>query len=309
MFTRPRHVGVRDLRELLATCFPVLPWARRIGVAPIRDPRIFLGVVLVGMMLSWAIGAPALAPHHPSAQDLRLSKLPPAWVNGGRWDYALGTDYLGRDILSRLIYGARVSLAVGFGGVFVACALGASLGLIAGYGGGVIDPLLMRLADVQLSLPYLLFVVTVAAILGPSLLNVILLFGVSDYPLFARMARAEALRLRGIGFVEAARMLGARDWYIIVRHIVPNSIGIIATVATFEMAGMILYEAGLGFLGLSVPPSVPSWGNMLADGRNYLTTTWWIAVFPGLAILLATLGVNLLGDWLRDITDPQTGSS
>lgn len=279
------------------------------GAVQVRDRRIVVGVVLVGVMLSWALAAPVLAPHRPSAQDLQLHALPPAWLAGGRWDYALGTDYLGRDILSRLIYGARVSLAVGFGGVFVACALGVSVGLIAGFGGGVIDPLLMRVVDVQLSLPYLLFVVTVAAILGPSLLNVILLFGVSDYPLFARMARAEALRLRAIGFVEAARMIGARDGYIIVRHVLPNAVGIIATVATFEMAGMILYEAGLGFLGLSVSPTVPSWGNMLADGRNYLTTSWWIAMFPGLAILAATLGINLVGDWLRDITDPHTRSS
>lgn len=162
----------------------------------------------------------------------------------------------------------------------------------------------MSKQKLHFSLPYILFVVTVAGILGPSLRNVILIFGITDFPLFARMTRGEVLRLRETEFVEAARMIGSPERYILTRHLLPNLIGVIITVATFEMAAMILYEAGLGFLGLSVPPTVPSWGNMLADGRNYLATSWWLATFAGVGILLTTLGINLLGDWLRDVLDP-----
>ena len=157
----------------------------------------------------------------------------------------------------------------------------------------------MRLCDVQLSLPYLLFVVAIVGVLGPSLRNVVLVFGIADFPLFARMARGETLRLRAAPFVESAVATGASHARILLRHVLPNMAGVLMVVSAFEMAAMILYEAGVGFLGLSVPPTIPSWGNMLADGRNYLTTSWWIATFPGLAIVVGTLGINLLGNRLR----------
>ena len=254
---------------------------------------LVLALVLSALLAHW------IAPHPPNAQDLLRSQQPPAWLPEGAWANLLGTDHLGRDVLSRLIYGSRVSLIVAVGGVALALALGLSVGLVAGYVRGWVEEIAMRLCDVQLALPYLLFVIAIVVILGPSLGNVVLVFGVADFPLFARMTRGEALRLRGLPFVEAAVATGASERRILVRHVLPNMAGVLAVVAAFEMAAMIIYEAGVGFLGLSVPPTVPSWGNMLADGRNYLTTSWWIATFPGVAILAATLGINLMGDWLR----------
>lgn len=250
-------------------------------------------------MVALALLAPIVAPYPPALQDLERSKRPPAWVATGTSANPLGTDQLGRDILSRIIYGTRVSMMVGAGGVALALGLGLIVGLAAGYARGWVDEVAMRLADIQLSLPYLLFVVAIVGVLGPGLRNVILVFGIADFPLFARVARGETLRLRAAPFVEAAVANGASQARILLRHLVPNMASVLIVVTTFEMAAIILYEAGIGFLGLSVPPTVPSWGNMLADGRNYLTTSWWIATFPGLAILCATMGINLLGEWLR----------
>ena len=273
------------------------PRSRGLGSRGSLRARLGTGLVL-GLVLL-ALLASRIAPHPPNAQDLLHSQQPPAWLPEGTWTNLLGTDHLGRDVLSRLIYGTRVSLIVGAGGLLVALGLGLSMGLVAGYLRGWVEEVAMRLCDVQLSLPYLLFVVAIVGVLGPSLGNVVLVFGIADFPLFARMTRGEALRLRAAAFVEAAVATGASQHRILVRHVLPNMAGVLAVVAAFEMAAMIIYEAGVGFLGLSVPPTVPSWGNMLADGRNYLTTSWWIATFPGVAILAATLGINLMGDWLR----------
>jgi peptide/nickel transport system permease protein len=261
--------------------------------------RLGVGAGLVALLILLAALAPILAPYPPNRQDLARSQQPPAWLAGGAWTNPLGTDHLGRDVLSRIIYGARVSLVVGLGGVALALGLGLGVGLIAGYLRGWVDDLAMRLADVQLSLPYLLFVVAIVGVLGPSLGNVVLVFGVADFPLFARMVRGETLRLRGVPFVEAAVASGASPARVLCRHLLPNLAAVLAVVAAFEMAAMILAEAGVGFLGLSVPPVVPSWGNMLADGRSYLTTSWWIATFPGIAIFAVTVGINLVGDGLR----------
>ena len=237
-----------------------------------------------------ALFAPILAPHNPLEQALRFSKLPPVWWEGGNPDYLLGTDNLGRDILSRVIYGARVSLTVGFFGVLIASALGMTVGLIAGYMGGRIDTFLTGIVNLLLALPYLLFVVFIAAVLGRSLLNVILIFGITDAPIFARITRGEVLRIKESLHVESAVSIGVGQKRVLLNHILPLLIGPLITVATFEMSAMIFYEAGLSFLGLSVPPSVPSWGNMLSNGRQYLT------VLPGWPPSQGWRSCSLAGD-------------
>lgn len=270
-----------------------------------RDKAGMLGLIMFAVMVFTAIFADQIAPHNPLQQNLRASRLPPAWVAEGTWDHILGTDNLGRDMLSRIVHGTRVSLTVGFFGVLIAGGLGMTIGLIAGYMGGRIDNFIMSIVNLILALPYLVFVVFIAAVLGRSLLNVILIFGLTDIPIFVRITRGETLRMRESVFVEAAESLGVNRFGILVRHILPNLVGPLITIATFEMSAMIFYEAGLGFLGLSVPPSIPSWGNMLAAGRQYLTIYPWMVTYPGLAIAFAGLAMNLMGDWLRDLLDPR----
>jgi ABC-type dipeptide/oligopeptide/nickel transport system permease subunit len=271
-----------------------------------RDRSGLIGLLIFGSVVLAAIFAPLIAPHDPFQQNLRDSKMPPAWVEGGSPDHPFGTDALGKDIFSRIIYGARVSLLVGLFGVLIAAGLGMFIGAIAGYVGGRLDSAIMGFVNLILSLPYLLFVVFIASVLGRSLINVILIFGITDSPIFARVTRGEVLRSRESGYVESAISAGARSGRILFDHILPNLIGPLITLATFEMSRMIFYEAGLGFLGLSVPPNeYPTWGNMLAAGRNYLTSYPWMAAFPGLAIMYTSLGMNLLGDWLRDVLDPR----
>jgi ABC-type dipeptide/oligopeptide/nickel transport system permease subunit len=270
-----------------------------------RDKAAIAGLIIIVTVVIMALAAPLLAPHDPLAQDLGATKLPPAWQEGGSWEHVLGTDKLGRDQLSRIIYGARVSVAVGFFGASMALLLGLVAGLLAGYLGGWIDGAIMSLVNLLLSIPYLVLVIVVAALLGRSLLNVILLFGITASPLFARVTRG-VLRLRSSGYVESAISTGARSGRVLVDHIVPNLIGPLVTLATFEMSAMIFYEAGLGFLGLSVPPDIPSWGNLLSIGRESLMAGMpWLTTYPGLAIAVTALGMNLFGDWLRDVLDPR----
>ncbi len=270
-----------------------------------RDKAGLLGLIMFLTVVLAALFSPLVTPHDPMQQHIEASKQPPAWAEGGTTEYLLGTDSLGRDVLSRIIYGSRVSITVGFLGVMMAFTLGMMIGLISGYKGGRTDNIIMTLVNMILSLPYLVFVVFVAAILGNSLLNVILIFGLTDIPIFVRVTRGEVLRLREEGFIEAAQSIGQKTPKIIFKHIMPNLIGPLITLATFEMSAMIFYEAGLGFLGLSVPPSVPSWGNMLSMGRQYLTVYPWMSVYPGLAIVFTGFGMNLFGDWLRDAMDPR----
>jgi peptide/nickel transport system permease protein len=282
-------------------------WPKFIFVSKLlaRDRAGTLGLIMFLIVVLSAVFAAQLAPYDPLKQNLRNAKKPPAWSEKGSTQYPLGTDNLGRDLLSRIIYGTRVSVTVGFFGVLIAGSLGLTIGLISGYIGGRVDNMIMGGVNMILALPYLVFVVFIAAILGRSLINVILIFGLTDIPIFVRITRGEVLRMRESGFVESAMSLGATRARILFDHILPNLLGPLITIATFEMSAMIFYEAGLGFLGLSVPPSVPSWGNMLAEGRKYLTIYPWIATFPGLAIVFAGLGMNLLGDWLRDVLDPR----
>lgn len=283
----------------------VWPWIKYVARLLWRDKAGLLGLIMFLIVVFAAISASWISPHEPLKQNLRAAKKPPIWEAKGVPEHILGTDNLGRDILSRIIYGSRVSLTVGFLGVLIACSLGMIIGLISGYVGGRTDNIIMGGVNMILALPYLVFVVFIAAILGRGLWIVILIFGFTDIPIFVRITRGEVLRMRESGFVESALSIGAKKQSILFNHILPNLIGPLITIATFEMSAMIFYEAGLGFLGLSVPPSVPSWGNMLAVGRKYLTSYPWIATFPGLAIVFTGLGMNLLGDWLRDVLDPR----
>lgn len=218
--------------------------------------------------------------------------------------YPLGTDPLGRDVLARVIAGGKISLLVGFTSVIGAVIFGVLMGLIAGYYRGFWDMLVMRFADLQLAMPFILLAITFIAIVGGSLTNTIILLIVSQWVQYARVVRGSVLTLREREFILSARAIGVKDWRIIFQHLLPNLIGPVIVLMTLNVANNILLESSLTFLGLGVDPTIPSWGGMLADGRTYLQTAWWVSVFPGLAILLTVLGLNLLGDWLRDSLDP-----
>ncbi|MCL7454230.1 MAG: ABC transporter permease [Anaerolineae bacterium] len=280
--------------------------ASRIMHSLARHRKVVVGLTILAVVVAAAVFAHWLAPRDPQAQNLSQAHTPPFWLAGGQPEYPLGTDYIGRDVLSRLIYGARVSLLVGFGGVLIASLLGIAFGLLAGYFGGWVEAIVMRIADTILAVPWILFVLFVVGILGSSLVNVIVIFGITDFPLFTRTVRGEVLAVREQQFIDAAVSIGAQPWRVLRSHVLPNIAGTVITVATFELASMVLWEASLGFLGLSVPPTIPSWGNMMAEGRSYLRSDWWLATFPGIAVMLLTLGINLTGDGLRFVLDPKS---
>jgi len=271
----------------------------------LRDKTGVLGILIFASVVFVAIFGNYLTPYKPLDQDLHASKLPPVWVDGGVTEHPLGTDNLGRDMLARILFGARVSLGVSFFGSLIAATLGVCLGAAAAYVGGRLDDLIMAPINLILSLPYLLFVVFVASVLGRSLLNVILIFGITNSPIFARVTRGEVLKIRQSAYVESAISAGAKWWRVLFIHILPNLVGPLVTLMSFQISAMIFYEAGLGFIGLSVPPTIPSWGNMLAEGRRYISSYPLLTTLPGLAIMYTSLGMNLLGDWLRDISDPR----
>lgn len=269
----------------------------------IRGSGVFNVVFLVLLVLT-AIFAPVLTHYDPTASEVTQRLHPPAWVPGGSRAHLLGTDQLGRDVFARLIYGSRISLIVGISTVAMSSVLGSGLGLLAGYYEGTLGTILMRIADIQLAFPFLLLAIAIAAVLGTGLLNVILILGVAGWVSFGRLARGQVLSIKQKEYVEAARAVGAGAPATIVRHILPNVITPIIVIATATVANNIVVEASLTFLGLGVQPDLPSWGNMLASSRDYLNVGWWMSVFPGLALTLTVLTVNLLGDWLRDYLDP-----
>jgi peptide/nickel transport system permease protein len=264
------------------------------------------GVVVLAVVVTSALAAPLLAPHDPRAGTVAESKRPPFWMAGGLPTFPLGTDELGRDILSRVLYGSRISLVVGLTAVLLAGTIGVSIGLVAGFYRGRVDDLLMRLTDIQLAVPFIVFAIAILAVLGPGLRNLIFTLGVTGWVTYARVVRGQVLSLREKEFVEAARALGASDRRLMVRHILPNTMASIIVIASFAVATTILAEAALSFLGLGVPPQVPTWGGMVAAGRDQIITgNWWIYVFPGAAIMLTVLAINAVGDWLRDYLDPR----
>ena len=269
------------------------------------DRAAIVGMLVLVAAIAAAVLAPALAPADPLRNDLLERLQPPMWSAGGNAAHPLGTDTLGRDVLSRMLYGARVSLVVGFTAVIVSGAVGVALGVLAGYYGGRLDDVLMRIGDVQLAFPVLLLGVALLSVLGAGLANLILVLAVSGWITYARIVRGETLSLVQREFVDAARGLGAGDLHVIRRHVLPNVWAPLVVVGTFSVARTIIAEASLSFLGLGIPAPAPSWGAMLDEGRNYITTAWWLALFPGAAILLVVLGINLVGDWLRDLLDPR----
>src|SRR5262249_38912617 len=230
--------------------------------------------------------------------------VPPAWEAKGNRDFPLGTDPVGRDLLSRIIYGGRVSLFVGIVVTVLAAALGVLIGLVAGYYGGALDEILMRVADLFLLFPSILLAVSIIAVLGAGIRNLIITLVITGWVQYARLVRGQVLTLKGVQYVEAARVAGALDSRIIGRHILPNLMASVVVLGTLQMAFVLLTEAALSFLGLGVNPSTPTWGTMINDGRNYIYNAWWVITFPGIAILLTVLAINILGDWLRDVLDP-----
>jgi peptide/nickel transport system permease protein len=274
---------------------------RRLLRRLLRNRGALLGLALVGLLVVLAVLAPWIAPYNPNEQSLTGRLKPP--VSPG---YVLGSDQLGRDILSRLLFGARVSLLVGLVAVAIGGTVGAVLGLLSGFYRGWWDDVIGWLVNVQLAFPFILLMIAVVAVLGPNLRNLIVVLGLGSWVVYARVLRGQVLAVSQREFVEAARAMGAGELRLLVRYVLPNAATPLIVIASFEVARMIVLEAALSFLGLGVEPSVPSWGSMLADGRTYLQVAWWLATLPGLAIMLTVLSVNLTGDWLRDELDPRS---
>jgi peptide/nickel transport system permease protein len=265
-------------------------------------PKIIAGGVIVLILITVGVSAPLIAPYDPNAQNLARTLRPPDWLFGSNM---LGTDAVGRDILSRLFYGARVSLVIAVLVVIISGIVGIALGAISGYFAGATDFLIQKLVEVVWAFPPLLLAIAIMAFLGQGLENLILALVSQRWIAYCRVSRGQALSLRTREFVDAARLLGANHTRIITRHIMPNLFPAAVVIGTFSMASAIVAEAALSFLGLGVPPEIPTWGSMLSDGRTYISTSWWLALFPGLCIFFTVLGINLLGDGLRDILDPR----
>ena len=273
--------------------------------AVVKRPSSLAGGALLTLIILTSILFPLFMHTDPLAQDLMARFTPPVWQEGGTWQYLLGTDNLGRDIFSRMLYGSRVSLIVGFSAVLVAELLGIFLGLISGYYGGKIDAVIMRVADIFMAYPFMLLTISVIAVLGPSIVNLILVLGMSDWVTYARTIRGSVLSIKRKEFVEASRAIGTSHPVIIWRHVLPNVISPLIILGTLRVANIIIWESGLSYLGMGAPPPMATWGRMLAEGRVYITDAWWLVTMPGLAIMLTILSINLLGDGLRDALDPR----
>jgi peptide/nickel transport system permease protein len=265
---------------------------------------VWIGAGFVLALVAAAAAAPWIAPHDPVRQSLRARLTPPTLEGPDGRAHLLGTDHLGRDVLSRVIWGSRVSVTVGFAAVLVGGVLGAALGLLAGFRGGWVDSVIMTAADAQLAFPFILLAIGIIAVLGPSFPTLIVVIGLSGWVAYARVLRAQVLSLRSREFVEASQALGGSAPRIIARHILPNVLSSLVVIATLELARAIVLEATLSFLGLGVQPPTPSWGGMVHEGREYLDTAWWISTCPGLVLMATSIVVSRTGDWLRDVLDP-----
>jgi len=281
-----------------------LPWMVG-GVRTVRRyPTASLAILLFLLVIP-ALFAPQIAPHDPFQGSLSQRLTPPVWQEGGSAEHILGTDKLGRDVLSRVIYGARVSLMVSLIAIFVGGIIGTLLGLISGYFGGRIDAVIMRLVDISLSLPTILLALVLAAALGPSFGTVITVIVVLLWARYARLVRGETLAIKERDFIARARVAGASHTRIMLRYIFPNVTNSLVVLGTLQVGYVILLESALSFLGAGLPRAEPAWGLMVADGRELIVTAWWVSMFPGIAIMLTVLSLNLLGDWLRDHFDPR----
>lgn len=270
-----------------------------------RNPVGVIGGLILLMVIGGAVFADHLAPHEPNKQRLIARFKPPFWVEGGSATYPLGTDNVGRDILSRIIHGSRISLVVGISAVGISMLIGVTLGLLSGFLGGRVDATIMAMVDIMLAFPQIILAFAIVAVLGPGIGNIILVLGLTGWERYARVVRAEVLALREREFVQAARAIGASTAKIIFRHVMPNTFSSVIVMATLQTAQAILAEAALSFLGLGTGRTYPSWGQMIALGRDFINVAWWISTFPGLAILLTVLAINLVGDRIRDVLDPR----
>lgn len=268
-----------------------------------RMSMFFLFITLAFIVM--AIGAPVIAPHDPNEADLFRRLMPPAWMEGGDWAYPLGCDALGRDILSRIIYGSRISIFIGTTVIVVATTIGVLAGLAAGFLRGWVDIVISRLVDILLGFPYLIFAIALIAMTGPGLQNIVLALAYKEWVIPCRVVRGETLATSGVEYVEAAQAMGASKSNIMLREILPNILSPVLVVSTVRMANVIILEASLSFLGLGVQPPTASWGSMVADGRSFMLSEWWLSTFPGLAILLLVLSINIVSQGLRDAFDPK----
>jgi len=270
----------------------------------LRNPKALIGLVIILAMTLMAVFAPVLSPHDPYKHDITLRLKPPSFSDA-KSDRLLGTDALGRDILSRIVYGSRISLIVSLASVLGAGLLGTIFGVISGFFGGRVDSLIMRIVDIQMAIPFLVLAIVVMAVLQPGLQNIVIVLVITGWVRYARVARAQALVVKEGEFVTAAVALGATKRKIILSDIMPNIMMPLLVMATLEVGQMILAEAALSFLGLGVQPPTATWGGMVADGRDYITYAWWVATIPGIAILITVMGINFFGDWVRDTFDPR----
>lgn len=271
----------------------------------LRSPVGTLGVIIVLAVIFVAVAAPLLAPHDPTQLQLGKRLRPPAWIEGGSWTYPLGTDTLGRDVWSRILYGSRISVVVGVVSVIIAGIIGVLVGLVAGFYGGIADSVLSRVVDTFLAIPFIVLALAVVGVLGPSIVNLIVVLTLTGWVSYSRVVRGEAISLKEREYIIAAEMVGQRKWITALRHVLPNIMASIIVLTTLSVASTIIAESSLSFLGLGVQPPTITWGGMLSDGRQHIATSWWLATFPGLAITITVLGIIFLGDWLRDVLDPR----
>jgi ABC-type dipeptide/oligopeptide/nickel transport system permease subunit len=269
------------------------------------NPAALTGAIILLVVVFTALAAPWVAPHDPARQSLLRRFTPPVWQTGGTAAYPLGTDQVGRDVLSRIVHGARISLLVGVAAVIVSLLVGVTAGLVSGFVGGRVDTVIGTVVDVTLSFPQILLALAFVAALGPSLVTIIVVLGLTGWERYTRVVRAEVMALRESDFIEAARAIGVGRLRIILRHVLPNTVSSIVVLSTLQVAQAILAEAALSFLGVGSGRSYPTWGQMISLGRDFVTVAWWLPTLPGLAILLTVLAINLIGDRLRDALDPR----